>query len=206
MMARCGSGGISLATINSTLQRPPEASPLTIGPRREPTVSAELNAFKERAEQVMRGEVLFSSRGTPSVPGVTDELPPAYDGNSRADNHAAKLHTEIKLNGKVIGRVYNSGVSEFADDYAFLARGSEKDTTTGPELAQLRVARAKAALERHGMISTDALEGQQPKTNFMRKADVFDILRASTAQTQQEWLAFKATEPPMPGAYVSRSA
>jgi hypothetical protein len=201
-----------VSTISSGLQNvhdalpTREALPLSIGEHREPTASPELAAFKERAEQVRNGAELRSSRGTPSVPGVTDELPPAYDGNSRADNHVSKLRTEIKLNGKVIGRVYNSGVSEFADDYAFLARGSEKDTTTGPELAELRVARAKAALERHGMISKDALEGQPPKGNFGRKADVFDILRASTPQTQQEWLAFKATEPPMPGAYVSRTA
>jgi len=201
-----------MPTISSTLQRAQEvqysreAPPLSIGEQREPTVSPELNAFKERAEQLRNAAEARRSESRPSVPGVTDELPPAYNGSFPADNHASKLHTEIKLNGKVIGRVYNSGVSEFADDYAYLARGSDKDTTTGPELAEIRVARAKAALERSGALSKDAVAAQQPKGSIARKADVFDILRAGTAKTQQEWLAFKATEPPMPGAYVSRSA
>lgn len=201
-----------MSTISSTLQRASDAqssretSPLSIGEQRESTVSAKLNAFKERAEQLRNAGEALRSESRPSVPGVTDELPPAYDGNFPADNHASKLHTEIKLNGKVIGRVYNSGVSEFADDYAYLARGSDKDTTTGPELAGIRVARAKAALERSGALPKDALDGQPLRGGFGRKPDVFDILRAGTAQTQREWLVCKATEPPMPGAYVSRRA
>jgi len=181
-----------------------EASPLPIG-QRTPTVSERLEKFKALSEQA--GRLLPDrSQGRPSIPGVTDELPPAYDGNSRADNHVSKLHTEIKLNGKTIARIYNSGAAEFADDYAFLARGFDKDTKVGPDLAESRLARVTAALERHGMITKDKQEIGGLKIAPQAGTPIVDILRASTAQTQQEWLEFKATESPPPGALVSRTA
>jgi hypothetical protein len=94
--------------------------------RREPSAIPEKMAkFMEMAEE--RRNMPKDTGGTRwsppkvSIPGVTDQLPPAYDGNSRADNHVSKLHTEIKLDGKVIARFYNSGVAEYADEYGYLA-------------------------------------------------------------------------------------
>lgn len=90
------------------------------------------------------------------------ELPPAYDGNSRSDNHVSKIHTEIKVNGRVIARVFNSGAIQIAGEYGFitdeLRESFAADRKVGPELAEERTKRVKAALERHGVLDKEKLD------------------------------------------------
>ncbi len=73
------------------------------------------------------------------------ELGPPSD-NPLADNHASKIHTEIKVNGKVVVRAYNSGALEIASGYRFLSDEIDfgADRTVGPDLAGDRAKRMKA--------------------------------------------------------------
>jgi hypothetical protein len=185
-----------------------DETPSTVQQRSPSAISEKMANFIEMSEQLRNGaDSRNFAPARPHLPGTSDRLPPAYDGNPRADNHISKLHTEIKLDGKVIGRIYNSGAAEFADDYSYLAAGFKGETLLGPDLAEQRLAKVKAALERSGATFTDGKSENYRSTvagNF--SASVVEILRASTAQTQQEWLAFKSTESPSPGALLSRTA
>jgi hypothetical protein len=138
------------------------------------------------------------------------ELGPAYDGNKRADNHVSKIHTEIQVNGKTIARVYNGGSIEIADEYRFLSNELREsfasDRDVGPDLAEQRATHVKAALERHGVLAKDELDPDAMIAATRAKTPVVELLRASTAQTQEEWLEMKATETPMPGAFLSMTA
>lgn len=112
-------------------------------------------------------------------------------GTGRADNQASKIHTEIKVNGKVIARVYNSGGVEIVNEYAFLSEGLGfgDDTAVGPELAADRANRLKEALEGYGAVvggdEQDVAGGLSSGTGSQRP--ILEILQASTAQTQEEW-------------------
>jgi len=135
------------------------------------------------------------------------ELGLAYSGSdTRADNHVSKIHTEIKVNDKVIARVYNSGAVEIADEYRFLEDElrPELDTMVGPDLAIDRAKRIKAALQRYGAVMQDELSPTGLLTAKLTKTPVLELLKAGTAQTQDEWLAFKAKEGPVdPGSLFS---
>jgi hypothetical protein len=135
------------------------------------------------------------------------ELGPAYSGPmTRSDNHVSKIHTEIKVNDKIIARVYNSGAVEIADEYRFLSDElrPELDTMVGPDLAVDRANRIKASLERHGAVMKDELSPTALLTAKLTQTPVLELLKAGTAQTQDEWLAFKAKEGPAdPGALFS---
>jgi hypothetical protein len=181
--------------------------PLSLQQREMPPSPEKLARFKELSDSVRDIGTRPLDRTRPSVPGRTDRLPPACDGSmTRADNHVSKLHTEVKLHGKVVARIYNSGAAEFADDYAYLGRDFRGETLTGPGLAEQRLAKVRAALEHGGAIIADG--GNSPAGGIAKAYGkcLAEILRAGTAQTQQEWLAFKATEPPPPGAFLSRTA
>ena len=56
-------------------------------------------------------------------------------GSGRADNQTKNIHTEIKFNGKVIARIYNTGGVEIADEYRFLSDKIDfaGDKMVGPE-------------------------------------------------------------------------
>lgn len=171
--------------------------------RREPR-SIEVAA--EVAERVAQAKALkerLDSYGETRLAGSREQLGPAYDRKwTEADNHASKLHTEIKIDGKVIGRIYSSGVAEFADEYAYLAKDFKGETLSGPELAEERLAKVKESLKRTNTIITDDKNAVSSNTG----RSVAEILRAGTAQSQTEWLAFKATESSIPGQLLSRTA
>jgi hypothetical protein len=135
------------------------------------------------------------------------ELGPAYSGpDTRADNHVSKIHTEIKVNGKVVARVYNSGAAEIADEYRFLEDElrPELDTMVGPDLAVDRAKRIEAALQRYGAVMEDELSPAGLLTAKLTKTPVLELLTADTAQTQEGWLKFKAKEGPAdPGSLFS---
>lgn len=138
------------------------------------------------------------------------ELGPAYDGPKRADNHVSNIHTEIQVNGKTIARVYNSGAIEIADEYGFITdelhESFANDRIVGPDLAEARAERFKAALQRHGVLPKEELDADGLMAATLAKTPVVELLRASTAQTQEEWLEEKAKEEPMPGALFERTA
>lgn len=89
---------------------------------------------------------------------------------------ASGLRAEIKVNGEIVGRIYNSGTVELADDYAELGQqlgwgGASEAGLDGPELADKRIAQALDALKKVGA-----------KVEF-----------AATALTQEQWLASFST-------------
>jgi hypothetical protein len=136
------------------------------------------------------------------------QLGPTSD-NPLADNHASKIHTEIKLNGKVIARVYNSGGVEIASEYGFLSEEIDfgADKMVGPDLAENRAKRIKAVLERYGAATKDELSPAGLLSATLAKMPILEVLRADTAQTQAQWLEQKAKEGPLdPGMFFSRVA
>lgn len=136
--------------------------------RREPA-DLKITLPEDVAERVAKNRALSKLRETdrgawldelakrPSIPGVTDRLPPAYDGEmTRFDNHVSKVYSEIKIDGKVVARFYNGGGAEYAGDYAFLAKDVGTESIVGPDLAEQRMAKAKSALEARGIVVTDS--------------------------------------------------
>ena len=84
----------------------------------------------------------------------------------------AEFDLEIKINGVVVGRVYNSGVTELHDEYGSLGQqlgfgGPGEAGLEGPQLADYRIAQLKDAL----------------------KSSNVEITTMSTAMTQAGWLA-----------------
>jgi len=136
------------------------------------------------------------------------ELGPPTD-DPRADNHASKIHTEIKINGKVIARTYNSGAVEIASEYSFLGEelGFGADTMVGPDLAADRAARINAVLERYGAVTKDDLSPSELVAATVAKKPILESLLADTVQTQQEWLDEMEKQGRLePGALFSRVA
>jgi hypothetical protein len=179
---------VNVSISTTTFSLPP---PVALPAPKEPDMSA----IKPRAH-MSAAEALASNA----------ELGPAYSGSTRADNHVSKIHTEIKVNDKVIARVYNSGAVEIADEYAFLSDElrPELDTMVGPDLAVDRANRIKASLQRHGAVMQDELSPTALLAANLMKTPVLELLKADTAQTQEEWFAFKAKEGPAdPGALFS---
>lgn len=137
------------------------------------------------------------------------ELGPAYDGDLRASNHVSKLHTEIKVDGKVIARVFNGGAVEIANEYAVLSDelGFENDKIVGPDLAEDRATRIRGALEKYGAVLKDDLSTTDLLAAQLAKTPVLELVRAAAAQTQKEWLDDMAKQEPLdPGTFFSRVA
>lgn len=136
------------------------------------------------------------------------ELGPPTD-DPRADNHGSKIHTEIKVNGKVVARVYNSGGMEIANEYRFIADEMDfgGDRMVGPDLAKDRAQRMMAVLERYGaVIGNDASPDKLLSAKLARQP-IVEAVMAATAQSQEQWLADKAKEGPLdPGMLFSRVA
>lgn len=92
-------------------------------------------------------------------------------------NEKSGLRVEIKVNGKVIGRVYNSGGVELADEYGTLGfelgfGGPGEEGLEGPDLAEDRIARLATAFQNAQ----------------------FEVIRSPTALTKAEWSALQAGE------------
>jgi hypothetical protein len=135
------------------------------------------------------------------------ELGPPTD-NPRADNHGSKIHTEIKVNGKVIARAYNGGGLEIADEYRFLVDEMSfgADKTVGPDLAKDRVQRIMAVLQRYGAVIGDEAKPQDLLSAKLAKQPIVDAVLAATAQTQAQWLDDMAKEGRLPGSLFSGTA
>jgi hypothetical protein len=133
-------------------------------------------------------------------------LGPNETTDLRASNHPSKLHTEIKIDGKVVARIYNGGAVEMPNEYSFLGDelGLNSDTLVGPDLAENRAKRIKEALLKHGAVldGDSALAG-----SATLKAPVLEMVKAITAQTQSEWQAEMIKQgSAQPGSYYERTA
>lgn len=97
-------------------------------------------------------------------------------------SEASGLRAEIKVNGVVVGRIFNNGATVMRDEYADLGFDlgwgmPGEDRFDGPDLAQRRIA--------------------QLANHF--KNSKFEVTMAPTAMTQAEWLQYKT------GGGVNRS-
>lgn len=99
----------------------------------------------------------------------------APSGAHEWGNEKSGLRAEIKVDGKVIGRVYNGGGVELADEYSMLGfelgfGGPGEEGLEGPDLAESRIARLATAFENAR----------------------FEVVMAPTALNQAEWAALQA--------------
>lgn len=108
---------------------------------------------------------------------ITDQLEQVWKDQfkiftSKPDNHPDNTYATVKVNGKVVATLYNSGVAEMTNAVGAQASSlpsmSERETLTGPMLAEKRareIARAAGGT----------------------------VEKASTAQTAAEWRPTKVT-------------
>jgi hypothetical protein len=130
-------------------------------------------------------------------------------GSGRDDNQTKNIHTEIKVNGKVIARIYNTGAVEIADEYRFLSDKIDfaGDKMIGPDLAEDRANRIKAVLQNYGAVMNDEQDPVGMLTAAVTKAPILELLKADTALSQGAWLEEQAKKGPLdPGSFFSRSA
>lgn len=169
----------------------------TIEPQK--TTAEDMKAAWLAAHPVISPAEAFASSAELGPPG----------GSGRADNQTKNIHTEIKVNGKVIARIYNTGAVEIADEYRFLSDEIDfaGDKMVGPDLAEDRANRIKAVLQRYGAVINDEQDPVGMLTAAVTKAPILELLKADTALTQDAWLEEKAKQGPLdPGSFFSRSA
>ena len=124
-----------------------------------------------------RVDALAASKASSAASGPASIGPAGAASNPSGSsqewgNDPSGVRSEIKINGVVVGRVYNSGVTELRDEYGSLDQqlgfgGPDEAGLEGPQLADYRIAQLK-----------DALKGSNVEITMM-----------STAMTQTEWLA-----------------
>ena len=80
-------------------------------------------------------------------------------------NSSVNLRSEIRINGVVVGRVYNGGVIELADPYGSLTQGMEGlGEGAGPDYADRMIAGLKNTLAKFNAefkVSTTAVTQEQ---------------------------------------------
>ena len=169
----------------------------TIEPQRK--TAAELRAAWLAAHPVISPAEAFASGA---------ELGPP-SGSGRDDNQTKNIHTEIKVNGKVIARIYNTGAVEIADEYRFLSDKIDfaGDKMVGPDLAEDRAKRIKAVLQAYGAVMNDEQDPVGMLTAAITKTPILELLKADTALSQDAWLEEQAKKGPLdPGSFFSKSA
>ena len=121
---------------------------------------------------------------------------------SRFGTDGTGINREIRVNGELIGLVFNSGVTALDNKYSELGdtlwgAGSLPDDEKelyGPELADVRTEKLMRLLGEATAGEIDASEGAFLST---LKGASFDISLAPTAMTQAEfvsWMTTRATE------------
>jgi hypothetical protein len=169
----------------------------TIEPQRE--TAADMRAAWLAAHPVISPAEAFASGA---------ELGPP-SGSGRDDNQTKNIHTEIKVNGKVIARIYNTGAVEIADEYRFLSDKIDfaGDKMVGPDLAEDRAKRIKAVLQAYGAVMNDEQDPVGMLTAAVTKAPILELLKADTALSQEAWLEERGKTGLLdPGSFFSRSA
>jgi|GEM_PF-5920754 len=130
-------------------------------------------------------------------------------GSGRADSQTKNIHTEIKVNGKVIARIYNTGGVEVADEYIFLSDKIDfaGDKMVGPDFAEDRASRIKAVLQGYGSVMNDEQNPVGIPTAAVTKVPILELLKADTALSQDAWLEEQAKKGPLaPGFFFSQTA
>lgn len=99
---------------------------------------------------------------------------------------------------------------EIADEYAFLSDelDFENDTAIGPNLAEDRASRITAALEGYGAVIEGEQEAPDARLKLATNAakPILELLRADTAQSQDEWLDEQRKRGPLdPGSPFSQA-
>jgi hypothetical protein len=169
----------------------------TIEPQRK--TAADMRAAWLAAHPVISPAEAFASGA---------ELGPP-SGSGRDDNQTKNIHTEIKVNGKVIARIYNTGAVEIADEYRFLSDKIDfaGDKMVGPDLAEDRAKRIKAVLQAYGAVMNDEQDPVGMLTAAVTKAPILELLKADTALSQEAWLEERGKTGLLdPGSFFSRSA
>ena len=169
----------------------------TIEPQK--TSAEDMKAAWLAAHPVISPAQAFASNAELGPPG----------GSGRDDNQTKNIHTEIKVNGKVIARIYNTGAVEIADEYRFLSDKIDfaGDKMVGPDLAEDRANRIKAVLQSHGAVMNDEQDPVGMLTAAVTKAPILELLKADTALSQDAWLEEMAKKGRLdPGSFFSRSA
>ena len=169
----------------------------TIEPQK--TSAEDMKAAWLAAHPVISPARAFASNAELGPPG----------GSGRDDNQTKNIHTEIKVNGKVIARIYNTGAVEIADEYRFLSDKIDfaGDKMVGPDLAEDRANRIKAVLQSYGAVMNDEQDPVGMLTAAVTKAPILELLKADTALSQDAWLEEMAKKGRLdPGSFFSRSA
>lgn len=195
-----------LSTISATLALPrlPDYQPRQTAAR-EPKP-------QQTMEEVRAAYLAAHPRLTPAQAFASNaEASPPNSDNPLDSTYVGKLHTEIKVNGKVIARIYNSGAMVIASEYSFLgdeifAGHGGGSALAGPDVAEDRANRIKAALMAHGAVMADNDNSANPLSAKPSNAPVLQILKAATAQTQDEWVAAQSRQGALdPGSLLSRA-
>lgn len=196
--------GLSIASPAAPLPKLLDLPPRQIASREPPP--------RKTAEEMKAAYLAAHPRLTPAQAFASNaETSPPNTSNPLASDYAEKLNTEISVNGKVIARIYNSGAIVIASEYSFLSDeifSGGGEGKTGPALAEDRANRIKAALIAHGAVMPDDdLQGSKnPLAGKSTTAPVLQILKATTAQTQDQWAAEQAKQGPLnPGTLFSRA-
>jgi hypothetical protein len=197
------------------------ASRLTMLPPASPQQQQRLDMLRQMSDRAAQG---------PAIPPTPEEMYAAYrkehplltpqqalasnaelgppTGGPKHDNRADNIHTEIKVNGKVIARTYNTGLIEIADEYGFLSEelGFNADTMVGPDAAADRAARVEAALAKYGAVIKDEQSPDELASAMLAKLPILELVKADTALTQAEWMAEEARKGTRDaGAFFSRT-
>lgn len=139
-----------------------------------------------------------------AAPQATDDMSLA----ERFGSDGTGIHTEIKVNGKTIGVVFNSGSLSIDNQYSAITRsvdwGSDDEAgLDGPDLVAVRTAKLLGALKEAGL-------GSNPNVSNALKLELQDArlegVVASTAMSQSEWKQWLASDEREPGQNLDRSA
>ncbi len=128
---------------------------------------------------------LYEARRAALTPPAAPPVAPTPGGSAPTEWgwDTSGLRAELKVDGVVVGRIYNSGTVEVADEYGPLTfalgfGGPGEGTMEGPDLADQRITKLKAAFG-------DAR---------------VEVIKTATAMTRAEYFAWRA------GGSVDRSA
>lgn len=119
-----------------------------------------------------RTKALETARATAAAAEAAAAAAAAGNTSQEWGSEKTGLRAEIKVNGAVVGRIYNSGAVELADNYASLDlqlrfSGPGEEGLEGPNLAERRI---------------------ELLANTFRDLQV-EVVKAPTAITQAEWQA-----------------
>ena len=189
-----------MTSVTQVLPRPIERATRQVAAREPlPRMTAEeMKAAYLAAHPRLTPAQAFASKAEVSSPNTSNPL---------ASDYVEKLNTEISVNGKVIARVYNSGAMVIASEYSFLSDeiGIGGEAKTGPALAEDRANRIRAVLQKYGAVVPDEQDSAKSLSGKTTTAPILQILKAATAQTQEDWIAEQARQGPIdPGMLYSR--